>query len=238
MEHEKNLEKDAALHDSEMADIVGDSRSKAKRRDVDDESYQEQERLRIEAERKSKLGNIDEDLKDREQERQLSKLEKMAELEANMAKQDMDFELQKTENMKGMTPQEILAMQAAQLAKSAGSDGAADVVKSIADSQAAASGADIKDELYQKMIDGQKEAMQSAIDAHKEVTDQALKSSEQFQKINEKSMESMSKVATEKSKNKNSQEKKDNKQNSCSHCGQEFKGAMPKFCNGCGKPTS
>ena len=238
MEHEKSLEKDASLHDSEMADIVGDSRSKAKRRDVDDETYQEQERLRIEAERKSKLGNIDEDLKDREQERQLSKLEKMAELEANMAKQDMDFELQKTENMKGMTPQEILAMQAAQLAKSAGSDGVADVVKSIADSQAAASGADIKDELYQKMIDGQKEAMQSAIDAHKEVTDQALKSSEQFQKINEKSMESMSKVATEKSKNKNSQEKKDNKQNSCANCGQEFKGAMPKFCNGCGEPTS
>ena len=135
-----------------------------------------------------------------------------------LAKQEMDFELNKTQNMKGMTPQEILAMQAAQLVKSGGTGAAADIIKAIAESQAASSGAGIKDEMYQQMLKVQQDANQVAIDAHKSAADSALKSSENMAKVagaaasnsnegykeaakiaqttNEKSMESMAKVAT------------------------------------------
>ena len=71
--------------------------------------------------------------------------------------------MQQTDKMKGLSPQEILALQASKLAKTAGKDGVADVGRSIADSQAAASGTDIKDELYNKMLETQKDALNSTM---------------------------------------------------------------------------
>jgi hypothetical protein len=177
----------------------------------------------------------------------------MAEMEANMAKQDNEFELSKVNSMKGMSAQEILLMQATQLAKAGQVIDTAKIIE-------ASSGAAIKDEMYQKMLDNQKEATQLAIDAHKSAADSALKSSENMAKVagaaaansnegykeaakiaqttNEKSMESMAKVATATAGRKTGKEEADSKddkipciKNDCEH---EFEGKAKKFCPKCG----
>jgi hypothetical protein len=260
VDHTMGLEKKVAAHDIDLADMTGEAQSRSKRRDVSDLSFEQEEAIRLEAERMQKLGHIGEDLQDRQNQRQLDKLKAMAEMEANMAKQDADFELAKMSGMKGMSPQEILAMQAAQLVKSGGGDAAADIVKAIAESQAAAAGAGIKDELYSKMLDIQKEASQSAIDAHKSAAEIALKSSENMSKVassaatssnegykeaakiaqttNEKSMESMAKVATAAAGKKPGKEEADTKSDTVacinSECEHTFEGKAKKFCPKCG----
>lgn len=260
VDHTMGLEKKVASHDIDLADMTGEAQSRAKRRDISDGSFEQEEAIRLEAERKHKLGHIEEDLQDRQNQRQVDKLKAMAEMEANMAKQDADFELAKVDGMKSMDAQQILAMQAAQLVKTGGNNAAADIVKAIAESQAAAAGAGIKDELYSKMLDIQKEASQSAIDAHKSAAEVALKSSENMSKVassaavnssdgykeaakiaqttNEKSMESMAKVATATAGRKTGKEEAESKNDriACinSECEHEFEGKAKKFCPKCG----
>ena len=258
-EHEMGLEKLVAKHDVELGDLTGEAQSRAKRRDISDDVFKEEESIRLEAKKKEQLGQIEEDLQDRQNQRQLDKLAKMAELEANMAKQDMDFELQKTESMKGMTAQEILAMQAAQLVKSGGASAAADIVNAIAESQADAAGSTIKDDLYKQMLNIQKESSQQSIDAYKNSVDAALQSSDNMAKVasvastqssegykeaakiaqstNEKSMESMAKVATASANRKTG--KDDNEtatETPCKNvdCDFVFEGKVKKFCTKCG----
>jgi hypothetical protein len=127
-------------------------------------------------------------------------------------------------------------MQAAQLAKTAGKDGAADVVKSIAESQAESSGAKIKDDLYKQMLDSQKDALNTALDSQKAANETLLKSNQQFEKMSEKSMESMSKVATAKAGNKSDTKSTNDNSTDCPNedCDVSFKGKVPKFCNKCG----
>lgn len=253
VDHTMGLEKKVATHDIDLADMTGEAQSRSKRRDVSDLSFEQEEAIRLEAERMQKLGHIGEDLEDRKNERQLDKLKAMAEMEANMAKQDNEFELSKVNSMKGMSAQEILLMQATQLAKAGQVINAAEIIN-------AASGASIKDEMYQKMLDIQKESSQSAIDAHKSAADSALKSSENMSKVassaasssnegykeaakiaqttNEKSMESMAKVATATAGRKTGKDDTESKSDTIacinSECEHTFEGKAKKFCPKCG----
>ena len=172
VDHTMGLEKKVATHDIDLADMTGEAQSRANRRETSDDIFKKEEEIRLEAEKAQKLGHIEQDLQDREHQRQVDKLKAMTEMEANMAKQDADFELAKVDGMKSMDAQQILAMQAAQLVKAGGNAAAADIVKAIAESHAVS-----------KMLDIQKEASQSAIDAHKSATEIALKSSENMSKV-------------------------------------------------------
>ena len=249
VDHTMGLEKKVATHDIDLADMTGEAQSRANRRETSDDIFKKEEEIRLEAEKAQKLGHIGQDLQDREHQRQVDKLKTMTEMEANMAKQDADFELAKVDGMKRMDAQQILAMQAAQLVKAGGNAAAADIVKAIAESHAVS-----------KMLDIQKEASQSAIDAHKSATEIALKSSENMSKVasnaatsssdaykeaakiaqttNEKSMESMAKVATATAGRKTGKEEADsiNDRIPCvsSECEYEFEGKAKKFCPKCG----
>lgn len=194
-----------------------DDKSYGNRTSVDDQTYAREQDLRIQAESKQKLGNIDEDLQDRkvnrdqsvqdrDQNRQIEKLRAMAELEAKMAEQDQKHELTKTkqeqehelakrENMKNLSAAQMLAIQAAELANAGGGAAAADIVKAIADSQAAAekakaeaAGTGIKEEMYERMLKMQMESTQATIAAHQGAAAMA-------QSVNEKAMEQMAKVS-------------------------------------------
>jgi hypothetical protein len=217
VDHEISLEKKAAGHDIELGDMTGEAQSRQNRREIDDSFYVDDQKLRIEAERTKQLGNIDEDLQDRkvnrdqsvqdrDQNRQIEKLRAMAELEAKMAEQDQKHELTKTkqeqehelakrENMKNLSAAEMLAIQAAELAKAGGAAAAADIVKAIADSQAAAekakaeaAGTGIKEEMFERMLKMQMESTQATIAAHQGAAAMA-------QSVNEKAMEQMAKVS-------------------------------------------
>jgi len=260
--HEIELEKTVAQHDIDLADLTGEAQSRANRRDVLDRSFESEERVRLQAAERVQLGNIEEGLQDRQNQRQVDKLRAMAELEANMAKQDHEFQLSKVEGMKHLDAAEILAMQAAELVKVGGSDAAAEIVKSIAQSQADAAGAGIKDELHKQMLQTKDEAAKLALDAQKTAMDALLKSNEGVAKLagaastsavdgykeaakvaqttNEKSMESMSKVATAAAGRKPTKEETESSATTsvteCKspECDFVFEGKVKKFCPKCG----
>lgn len=278
VDHDITLEKKAASHDIDLADMTGEAQSRANRRGVSDDVFKREEDLRLEAKKaegevdlqikkEGSLGHIKEDLEDRQSARQIEKLRAMAEMEANMAKQDGDLELAKRDAMKNLSAAEMLAMQVAELAKTNGGQSAADIVKAIADSQAAAAGAGIKEEMYEKMLAMQEKANQSAIDAHKSAAEiaqstneksmqsmmevakvSASQSSEGYkeaakiaQSTNEKSMESMSKVATATAGRKTGNEKESSGSEfkpACSKCGFDKNKLTAKFCGDCGDPQT
>ncbi len=206
VDHEISLEKKAAGHDIDLREMGAVADSRQFRRETDDRSYDKRSSVDDEAYGLQKVGNVQEDLADRQQNRQIDKLRAMAELEAKMAQQDQQHELTKTkqeqehelakrENMKSLSAAEMLAIQAAELAKAGGGAAAADIVKAIAESQAAAekakaeaAGTGIKEEMYERMLKMQMESTQATIEAHKGAASMA-------QSVNEKAMEQMAKVS-------------------------------------------
>ena len=209
--HDQSLEKKMAAHDIDLADMTGEAESRAKRREVGDQSFEEEEQIRLRAKAEEEqirlqakalqdVGGAEENLEDRRQARKNDELRVLADIEANMEKRENEFKLSKIDSMKGLSAQELLAMQAAELAKAAGGgDATANLIKSIADSQAASAGAGIKDDMYKQMLEIQRQASESAIQAHKEASATAVGAHKEAaatsQSVNEKSMEMMSKVA-------------------------------------------
>jgi ribosomal protein L37AE/L43A len=258
-QHEIKLEKTVAQHDIELADLTGDAQSRAKRREVTDNAFESEEQIRLKAAERVQLGNIEEDLQDRQNQRQVDKIKAMAEIETNMAKQDHAFELSKFDGMKHLDAAQILAMQAAELVKAGGSEAAGEIVRSIAHSQADAAGAGIKDDLYKQMMQTKDDAAKLALDAQKTAMDALLKSNEGVSKLaneaaasavegykeaakvaqttNEKSMDSMSKVATAAAGRKSTKEEAEvvaTTECKNSECDFVFEGKVKKYCPKCG----
>jgi hypothetical protein len=258
-QHEINLRKTVAQHDIELADLTGEAQSRSRRRDIGDTSFETEEQIRLKAAERTQLGNIEEDLQDRQNQRQVDKMRAMADMEANMAKQDHEFQLAKVNTMKTMDAAQILAAQAAELVKAGGSGAAADIVKSIAQSQADSAGSNIKDDLYKQLIQAKDDGAKLALDAQRTAIDALLKSNEGIAKIagnassnavegykeaakvaqttNEKSMDSMSKVATAAAGRKPTKEETEaSTYTDCKSqdCDFVFEGKIKKFCPKCG----
>lgn len=222
VDHDITLEKKVAQHDINLGDMTGEAESRAVRRGISDDSFGKEETIRLAAKEMEQLGNIQEDLDDRKEKRQIDKLRAMAELAASMTAQENAHELNKTKEenalardkidaMKSMDAVQMLAMQAAELAKAGGGGQAsADMIKAIAEShsktaasqaeassgvkvaeaQAAAATAAVamQEKMYERMLNIQKESSDSAVEAHKSAASVA-------QSTNEKSIESMKEVA-------------------------------------------
>jgi hypothetical protein len=272
--HNIGLEKKLAQHDIELANMTGIASSEARRREIGDIAFEKEEAIRLSAKEAAVLGHVEEDLQDRQNSRQIDKLRAMAELEASMARQDQDFELtkfktsaemdiekaklqkefelSKVESMKSLDAQQILAIQAAQLANAAGGgEHTANLIKAIAESQANVAGSSIKEELYKQMLEIQSKANETSLQAQRDVAQmlssgsqasiQAHKEAAQVaQSTNEKSMDAMSKVATAAVSRKTAvnESEKESKQIRCADpdCDQVFSEKIPKFCNKCGAP--
>jgi hypothetical protein len=257
--HEIELEKTVAQHDIELSDMTAEAQSRAKRRDLTDGSFEAEEQIRLKAAERTQLGNIEEDLQDRQNQRQVDKLKAMAALEANMARQDYEFELAKVDGMKAMSAAQVLAMQAVQLVKAGGEGSSVEIVKSIAQSQADAAGAAIKDDLYKQMLQTKDDAAKLALEAQKTALDALLKSNDGIAKLagtatssavegykeaakvaqttNEKSMDSMSKVASATASRKPTKEEAEAAISiDCKNpeCDFVFEGKAKKFCPKCG----
>ena len=258
VDHDITLEKKAASHDIDLADMTGEAQSRAKRRGVSDEIFEEEEKLRL----KAKDKHVEEDLSDRQNSRQIEKLRAMAEMEASMAKQDGDLELAKRDKLKGLSAAEMLAMQVAEMANKQDGTSAAAIVTAIAQSQSATAGEGIKEAMYEKMLAMQEKANQATVDAHKFAAEIAQSTNEKSmqsmmevarvsvaqssegykeaakiaQSTNEKSMESMSKVATATAGRKSGNEKEPSDSElkpTCSSCGKKINSPY-KFCHECG----
>jgi ribosomal protein L37E len=235
VDHKLNLDKKVATHDIDMNDLTGEAQSRSVRRVKSDEIFGLEEALR---------------LKTQEKEAQLKRVQEMRLQQMMAAKQDQEFELAKAQSMKGMSAQEILAMQAAQLVK-AGATNAAD---KIAESLGNAAQLKVQEEANQKAIDAYKSAAEMALKASEnmaKVTGAAATTSNEgykeaakiAQTTNEKSMESMSKVATAAAGKKSGKDDKDQKDDDdeweCTECGKVSITKPGKHCTKCGhkRPT-
>jgi hypothetical protein len=224
--------------------------------------------------------DIEEIVKDRQYGREQTKLEKMAELEARMAAQDhaqeqtmaqlnQQAEKTKYEVLRGLSAAEILAMQAVELVKVAGpGQSAVDIVKGVAESQAAIAGANIKEQMYQEMLRMHQETNEKLTAAHKSSAEAAYSASASAmenmrdvaraaaagsdsgykeaakiaQSVNEKSMDAMAKVATAAATKKPAEGKiaEEEKELGCvnPNCKHMFKGKRGMFCPKCGSDQS
>ena len=176
-----------------------------------------------------------------------------------MAKQDHEFQLATVDTMKNMDPAQILAAQVAELVKAGGSGAAADIVRSIAQSQADSAGSAIKDDFNKQLLQAKDDGARLALDAQKTALDALLKSNEEMAKLagaassnavegykeaakvaqttNEKSMDSMSKVATAAAGRKPTKEEVEGSTSTdCKSpdCDFVFEGKIKKFCPKCG----
>lgn len=257
--HEMGLEKLVAKHDIDLADMASEAQSRAKRRELTEETAvedekirleakREEEKIRLEVERKAKLGHIDEDIHDRQNSRSMEKWRTMGEIESMMTQQESDNELNKVKlegdielkrlaEMKGRNAQEILAMQVVQAIKAGDPSQSSEIIKSVAESNAAAASAhaDVKVEMYKQMLQNSDVNSKAALESQKSASDIVLR-------MSEKTIETMSKVAVvaatgRNSSNKDNSEDKNSKLIHCKTegCGNTFKGNAPKFCSKCGK---
>jgi len=192
--------------------------------------------------------NRDEQKLDNESARDLKKLESMAELERLMAEQESKSEIDRIAAMKGMSPQEILAIQAAEISKQASPDSVASVVQNIAGNQS-------NIELYERLLE-EKEVSKGELKQVLSQTTEALlqnnaalaesvsrtaesrldgykTAAESAKSTNEKSMESMAKVAASAAQRKDANVVV---ATPCvnSACRHKFEGKVGKFCPICG----
>jgi len=251
LKHEQTVEKSAATHDIELSDLAGDARSRERRREIGDKAFEEE-----------KLGHIEEDLADRQSNRDVSKLQAMADMEARMADQEHQFELGKISTMKGMSAQEMMAAQIAQVAKVAGADAVGSIAKSVGDSASAQE----KEALLREMLDRQEKSADKLAQAQKDAMETIVRTNQDLAKMNtavsaaategykeaakvaqstnERSMDSMQKVATaaagrkpgkdEGSESKVKEESSESKVSECISCGFAYEGKK-KFCPQCGE---
>ena len=281
IDHDMLLEKKTAQHDIDLSDMTLQAQSRARRQEISDDKFIDEENIRIdskrreeeirldakrredeirlEAKKKQEVDHLEEDLEDRRNARTVDKLRAMAVLEANMARQEQEHEIAKREAMKNLDAAQMLAMQAAELAKAGGSAAAADIVKAIAQSQSDAAGTNIKEQMFREMLEIQRQSAQSAIEAHKSAAEIAQSTNEKSmesmakvatasasqatdgfkeaakiaQSTNEKSMESMSKVATAAAGKKTASKDDDAEATYKCACGKENL-LTAKFCTGCG----
>jgi hypothetical protein len=254
LKHEQSVEKSAAIHDIDLADLTGDARSRERRREIGDKAFEEEEAIRLAAAAREKLGHIEEDLADRQTTREVSKLQAMADMEARMAEQDHQFELGKISSMKGMSAQEMMAAQIAQVAKVAGADAVGSIAKSVGDTASAQE----KEALLREMLDRQEKSADKLAQAQKEAMETIVRTNQDLAKMNtavssaategykdaakiaqttnEKSMESMAKVATAAAGRKPGRDEggPEVKVSECISCGFAFEGKK-KFCPQCGE---
>jgi len=218
LSHEMGLEKETAKHDIDLADLTLQAESRKKRRDVDDDVFERESGIKLRTEEseqairlrvveREKLGNIEEDLKDREARRKLEEERQELEHSRFAIQQQAQLEIAKREAMRGLDSAQMLAMQAAELAKAGGSaEAAATIVKSIAESQSQAAGAGIKDDMYKQMLELQRESGENKDQMFKQMLEIQRQSAEMAvgahreaagiaQSTNEKSMANMMQVA-------------------------------------------
>ena len=192
----KQLEQETRL-ESKRADFVDERKQRGIDQELGNQDKKHESDIR---KRRSEL-ELTTEQANLEQERTLKKLRDMGEIEAAMAKQDSDAKLAlaaqeaslerlRTQTMSSMTPEQILAIHATELAKQADDPNAVSAItRAIAESQASQSLAVAEKQRQAKMQLEREEGS-------KQILEQNQKSLDAIQHTAVTAMESMAKVAS------------------------------------------
>jgi len=223
IDHEMDLEKKVLKHDIGKEQVLDDVQRLKNEKDLDFE----ERAARIRANRGIDFAKQEQDL-------EIDKKRKEHEIELNKVQSEQDFQLKKLqmlgelerqqkEQYRGLTPAQILAMQATGLAEKGAADALGKLAGADADVAKAQAEAEVKltkekSELYERMLqmqsgsteqllrskdssdERQMEIMKAALSSQKEAGEKVIQAHEKTvdnaQAWNEKSIDAMSKVST------------------------------------------
>ena len=251
LEHNMELERQTATHDADLGSIAGDAESAQKKRQADDETYVEKQTQDLKLEKLSRMVDLDDRVAAREEQERKAREDH----EIVKAEQERKSEAEKRDQLRGLSTEQILAMQAGELA---GKDqDVASIASSISGTDAEKEKAELQEKLFREMLDREqssredmKDLMKHSIDGVKEgeaKTTQAHKdAAAQARSMSEKSMESMAKVTSSAAAAKAKADKKNPETRISSarnqdcvnpECGKKIvEGA--EFCGECGSPQA
>lgn len=252
VDHDMALERKVQEHDLEL-----------ERRRLENDADLEERLARLRANRNVDIARM-------EQELELQKLKGVSDIETSKKIADTELELQKLramsemelaqrDQLKGLTPSQILALQAAKLAE----NGAVDALKELASHNASAAQALIeartsaaRAELLEEMLKMQassnseandrqlaimKQALDAQLSASQRVEQAHQKTAESAEKWNERSIDTMGKIAAVKAGQKNTDSAPKGSASgptaSCTNCGFVIDRSH-KFCPSCGQSCS
>ena len=243
-QHKADLELNETKAQIDKADLEASAKTR-----------QQRQNDQVELDKVKGLNKLEQEQLDNAANRENDKLRLMAEIEAEMTRQDQQFEISKIAEMKGLSASEILAMQAAQLAKLSSSEKVAELVGKIADANMTnMSGAEMQN-LYERLIEeknkasadllqAQQQSLDTTLKANQSLSDTLAKSSDtrlegfkeasnSARSTNEKAMESMAKVATGVAQRKDA---KETVLVACINgdCTHKFEVKAKKYCPLCG----
>jgi len=245
------LERQTATHDADLGSIAGDAESAQNRRQSDDETYAEKQAQDLKLEKMSRMVDLDDRVAAREEQERKAREDH----ELVKAEQDRKSEAEKRDQLRGLSTEQILAMQAGELA---GKDqDVASIASSISGSDAEKEKAELQEKLFREMLDREqssredmKDLMKHAVDGVKEGEAKATRAhkdaADQARSVSEKSMESMAKVTSSaaaakgKAGKTNPEAKKSAARNlDCvnSECDNKINEGV-EFCGECGTPQA
>ena len=187
--HRADLARGAMALDAEKRRLEGTLASEGARRAAEDAAYAARARKDTEFEDHARRARLEDDLKVAEAARQLEKLAGMAEIDRKMTELETAQKRELRESLKGLSERQMIAAQAAELAKTEGGGAAwaaalsGDEVRRVADEHAA----QLQD------------VMQKQLDRMEHLTTTALASSSRREggtdQVYERSIDAMSRVA-------------------------------------------
>ncbi len=119
-EHEAALTREAMALETEKRRQQVALQSEAARQAAEDAAFAARARSEAELDARARGVDIDQQVADRDQARQLEKLQAMADIDREMAEQEAAEARARIESLKGLSEREMIAAQAAELAKSEG----------------------------------------------------------------------------------------------------------------------
>jgi hypothetical protein len=189
-QHKSTLARGAMDLDAEKRRLEGELGSEAARRGAEDAAFAAKARKDVEFEDQARKARLDDELKAAEGARQLEKLRGMAEIDRKMVEVEHVQKRELRESLKGMSEREMIAAQAAELAKAEG--GGAAWAAALAGDEARRLGAEQSariEEVMKQQLDRMERLATTAMDT-------GARRAGGTDQVYEKSMDAMSKVAT------------------------------------------
>lgn len=188
-EHRADLARGAMALDAEKRRLEGTLAAEGARRAADDAAYAARARKDADFEDHTRRARLDDDLKGTEAARQLEKLAAMAEIDRKMTEVETAQKRELRESLKGLTDRQMIAAQAAELARTEGGGAAW---------AAALSGDEVR-RAAEEHAAQLKDVMQKQLDRMENLTTAALASASRreggTEQVYERSIDAMSKVA-------------------------------------------
>jgi hypothetical protein len=209
--HSANSQREAVKSDIDVEQMKAEAQASRESIQLQSEANRQKMGIGLEFEQQRQKADLEQAKLQNENDLELSKLSKMADIERAMADQDSQSEINRIAALRGLSSQEIIAMQAVELAKQSNPDNVADLVENMVGNKS-------QTEMYKELLEEKQRSKEELATVYEKNNDVLVKANasmgesisksgdsrldgyklaaESAKSTNEKSMDSMAKVAT------------------------------------------